>query len=117
MNLKLSLEEESFLEMVAVNSALDKKVVKDVLKGFLKTLTINFYGGNKEFYIPYICKIITESFETSMEEGIKFQVKLKAEPCESLIKELKEINEGNITPTEEYLKSQIFSQFLSRVEK
>lgn len=115
MNLKTSTQEDNFVEKICANCAIDSKIVRDVLKGILKTFTIEFYGDNYEIYIPYICKLIVSPFEKSTEEGIKFNVELQAEPCDSLIKELKEINEGNLVPTEKYIQEKIYDNLSETV--
>jgi hypothetical protein len=116
MNLKTSVEENNFVEKISANCAVDSKVVREVLKGILKTFTIEFYGDNYEIYIPYICKIVISYYEKISDEGIKFNVDLDATPCDSLLRELKEINEGNITDTENYIRNQIFSELIKKVE-
>ena len=113
---KLSLEEKDFLNKIVCTSGIDQVIVKEVLQAILKMITIETYWENEELVIPYICSLKLSSFEKIKKEGVETEVELKAKPSKHLISEIKSINEGDITPTQNLTRQKIFKEIEDTLE-
>jgi hypothetical protein len=109
--LKLSMEEKDFLDKVVAFSGIEKTQVKEVFKALLRVTSLLLHGDNNEIYIPFICKLLIDHTDVLTDKGIKTHVKLTALPSECLRGEVTAICEGDILPTERYLKKQIIEKF------
>ena len=109
---KLSLEEKEFLQRICAISKKDKQTVKDVLLSLLMVSTIEIYKETNTIIIPYICSLKVEHFDKMTPKGVKVEVVLEAIPSTALIEEITAVSEGEITPSEKYVKKQIFKIFL-----
>jgi len=114
--LKLSLEEKDFLDRIVSISCVDKAVVKEVLQAILKMISIELYADYNTVYIPYLCSLTISSYEKPNKKGVETIVELEAIPSENLIEEIKAINEGEITPTQEFTRQKIFNKLEEIIE-
>jgi len=114
---KLSLEEKDFLDRIVSISGLDHVMVKEVLQSTLKMITIELYSGNNEIQIPYLCKLNLSSYEKLENTGVATIVETEAEPSQHLINEIRAINEGEITPTQQFTRQKIYKKIEEIVEK
>lgn len=115
--LKLSLEEKDALEKIAALSLYDKKIVENIFISLLKVISLEMFKDVNTIYIPYIGSItIDYKDEIISGEGIDVVVSLQAEPSESLKQEIKYFSEGEILPTQEYIRSKISKNLYDRVD-
>jgi len=109
--LKLNMEEKDFLDKIVAFSGIEKTQVKEVFKALLRVTSLLLHGDTNEIHVPFICKLIIDHMDVLTDKGVKTQVKLTALPSECLISEVTAICEGDILPTEKYLKKQIIEKF------
>lgn len=114
--MKLSIEEKYFLDKICAVSSKDKNTVKDVLKALLMCTTIEIYADSKEMVIPYMCKLKIDYMDNYKEDKHSVVVHLEATPCEGLINEIAAIQEGGITPTQEYIQKMILFDLKNKLE-
>lgn len=115
--LHLSQEEKDFLKKIAAISCIDESIIKNVLQSLLKVITIHQYAEVKEVYIPYICSLNIRSHEKLCDKGVKTIVKLVAEPCKNLTEEIKAINNGDITLTQNHIRDKFYKNLQSISKK
>lgn len=115
--LKLSIEEKDALEKIAAISLYDKKIVENVFISLLKVVSLELFKDVNTIYIPYIGAVtINYSDEFIPEIGIDVKVNLQMEPSENLKLEVKQFSEGEILPTQEYIRLKISENLTERVE-
>jgi hypothetical protein len=112
---RLSLEEKDFLDRVSAVSGYDKTIVRDVFQSFLNIITLELYSGCNTINIPYVCSLEIDSYEKIQQNGVETIVELQAIPSSSLIDEIKAVNEGDITPTQQYIRKQMIEKLDSIV--
>lgn len=115
--LKLSSEEKDFLDKIVSISYVDKSTVKEVLQAILKVITVELYADSDTIYIPYICSLKISSCDSITQKGLETIVKLEAIPSKNLIEEVKAVNDGEITPTQEYTRQKILKSLEDKIEE
>jgi hypothetical protein len=115
--LRLSLEEKDALEKIAALSLYDKKIVENVFISLLKVISLELFKDENTIYIPYI-GALTISYKDKIisGEGIDVVVNLQVEASESLQQEVKQFSEGEILPTQDYMRLKISENIMKRVD-
>jgi hypothetical protein len=123
--LKLSPDEQLAFDKIKAISRRDQKFLKDVFISLLKMVTLETYSSQDNgftFHIPYLCGI-KATYQNKIKytaEGNKkgqyVDIKLEAIPSESFIAEVESLSEGEITPSEKYIKKQIVEKIASILE-
>lgn len=105
--MKINNLEKEAIEKISAISSKDKNTVKDVLKALLMYSTLEVYASIHEdeqtFVIPYLCTCHASYYESNS----KFLVELNAEPNQAFTKEVSSIAQGDITPSEKFIRKQI----------
>jgi hypothetical protein len=115
--LRLSIEEKDALEKISALSLYDKKIVENVFISLLKVISLELFKDENIIHIPYI-GALTISYEDKniAGEGVDVVVSLQAEPSESLRQEVKQFSEGEILPTQDYMRLKISENIIERVD-
>ncbi len=123
--MKLSLEEQLAFDKIKALSRRDQKFLKDVFISLLRMITFEAYSKNDNsfmFHIPYLCGI-KATYQNKIkytakgnQKGQYVDIKLEAIPSESFIDEIEALSEGEITPSEKYVKKQIIDKIASILE-
>lgn len=123
--MKLSANEKLAFEKIKALSRRDEKFLKDIFICLLKMITIETYSSKDNlfvFHIPYLCSIkatYKDKIKYNMEgnkKGQYIEISLEAIPSESFISEIKALTEGEVTPSEKYIKKQIIEKFAASLE-
>ena len=113
--MKLNLEEKHVIEKISVISGKDKVIVKDILKSLLFMTTIETFAQifeeKKKLVIPYIGTIIFDwsiDCERSSKSKKMLNFDIQFEEADAFADELTKIEEGDITPTQDFIQKRVF---------
>ena len=116
--LRLSLEEKDFLEKISAISLYDKKIVNDVFISLLHVISLELFNEENIIYIPYIGSFNIDYYDKiEPGKGVDIQVSLQAEAADSLKDTIKQFSEGEISPTQDYMRLKISENIKERVEE
>lgn len=114
--MKFSLEEKEFIRKIKILAKVDEKTVHAVFSALLMVTSLAIFEEKNEIVIPFLCKLKLLFEDQHTSEGTTTKVTLEAKPLDFLIKEIQAISEGETSPSEQYIKKQIFTKFYDNLE-